>query len=317
MTPMEIALLLLGVIIFVISFLLPNRTPAKSPKEKEKEKEEVRRIMEKELDSMKLRVNEATNETVEYAVQKTERSLEKISNEKIMAVNEYSDTIMEEINKSHKEVMFLYDMLSDKQVDLKNIMRKAEATAKEVETVSETAQTTTEILRKNLNVISVSRNKSVGTDKANTFVHSMGQQNQNGTLIIDMKAEQKPSVQSITQNTDIQPMTLSKSEQAKFNTDNVVKNQSGIERLSKASNEKSRGESEKLSAAQMFQQKIAQSVFEQSAQEELVSQSDVRSSNNNDKILELCRQGKNTVEIARTLGLGVGEVQLVIDLYKR
>lgn len=317
MTPMEIALLLLGVIIFVISFLLPNRTPAKSPKEKEKEKEEVRRIMEKELDSMKLCVNEATNETVEYAVQKTERSLEKISNEKIMAVNEYSDTIMEEINKSHKEVMFLYDMLSDKQVDLKNIMRKAEATAKEVETVSETAQTTTEILRKNLNVISVSRNKSVGTDKANTFVHSMGQQNQNGTLIIDMKAEQKPSVQSITQNTDIQPMTLSKSEQAKFNTDNVVKNQSGIERLSKASNEKSRGESEKLSAAQMFQQKIAQSVFEQSAQEELVSQSDVRSSNNNDKILELCRQGKNTVEIARTLGLGVGEVQLVIDLYKR
>ena len=38
--------------------------------------------------------------------------------------------------------------------------------------------------------------------------------------------------------------------------------------------------------------------------------------NNNEKILEMHRQGKSTVAIARELGLGVGEVKLVIDLYK-
>jgi DNA-binding NarL/FixJ family response regulator len=38
--------------------------------------------------------------------------------------------------------------------------------------------------------------------------------------------------------------------------------------------------------------------------------------NRNDEILELHKQGKSNVAIARQLGLGVGEVKLVIDLYK-
>ena len=38
--------------------------------------------------------------------------------------------------------------------------------------------------------------------------------------------------------------------------------------------------------------------------------------NNNEQILALHRKGKSTVAIARELGLGVGEVKLVIDLHK-
>ena len=38
--------------------------------------------------------------------------------------------------------------------------------------------------------------------------------------------------------------------------------------------------------------------------------------NHNGKILALCKQGMSDVEIARTLGLGLGEVRLVIGLYK-
>ena len=49
--------------------------------------------------------------------------LERVTNEKIMAVNEYSDTVLEEINKNHKEVLFLYDMLNDKHDNLKNTVR--------------------------------------------------------------------------------------------------------------------------------------------------------------------------------------------------
>ena len=39
-------------------------------------------------------------------------------------------------------------------------------------------------------------------------------------------------------------------------------------------------------------------------------------SNNNEKILEMHRQGKSNVAIAKALGLGVGEVNLVIDLFE-
>ena len=38
--------------------------------------------------------------------------------------------------------------------------------------------------------------------------------------------------------------------------------------------------------------------------------------NNNEKILELNRLGMSSVAIAKELGLGVGEVKLVIGLFK-
>ena len=38
--------------------------------------------------------------------------------------------------------------------------------------------------------------------------------------------------------------------------------------------------------------------------------------NNNDKILRLHKQGMSSVDIAKELGLGVGEVKLVINLFK-
>ncbi len=38
--------------------------------------------------------------------------------------------------------------------------------------------------------------------------------------------------------------------------------------------------------------------------------------NQNERILELHNAGKSNVEIAKELGLGVGEVKLVIDLFR-
>ncbi|MBR4169997.1 MAG: hypothetical protein IKR47_09745, partial [Lachnospiraceae bacterium] len=135
MSTMEIALLITGVIIFVLSFLIPDK---KGEKEQGSvDPQEIRKMMETELNGMKLRVNEATDETVEYAMEKAERQLERVSNEKIMALSEYSDTIMEGIDKSHQEVLFMYDMLADKQTDLKNTVRKAEATVREVESATQ------------------------------------------------------------------------------------------------------------------------------------------------------------------------------------
>ncbi len=40
------------------------------------------------------------------------------------------------------------------------------------------------------------------------------------------------------------------------------------------------------------------------------------SRNNNERILELHRAGKSNMAIAKELGLGIGEVKLVIDLFE-
>ena len=45
-------------------------------------------------------------------------------------------------------------------------------------------------------------------------------------------------------------------------------------------------------------------------------ETDMQGRNYNDRILELFESGKSKVAIAKELNLGVGEVKLVIDLYK-
>lgn len=45
-------------------------------------------------------------------------------------------------------------------------------------------------------------------------------------------------------------------------------------------------------------------------------ETDGQGRNYNDRVLELYKSGKSNVAIARELNLGVGEVKLVIDLYK-
>ena len=49
-----------------------------------------------------------------------------------MAINEYSDTVIEDINNNHKEVLFLYDMLNDKHVTIRNTVTEVEKTMGEV-----------------------------------------------------------------------------------------------------------------------------------------------------------------------------------------
>ena len=235
MGTMEIALLVIGVIIFVISFLLPDR---RGQNEKAvPDSQEIRRAMETELNGMKLRVNEATNETVDYAMERVERQLERVSNEKIMALSEYADTIMQGIDKSHQELLFLYDMLSDKQTDLKNVVREAEATVREVETAANAQTAAPEQL---------------------------------SAQPLYQQPHQEPSVPAGREGSG-------DSEQAAFRA---------------------------LPFPALHEEADAQGPEE------------MQGGNNNERILALSRDGRSTVEIARQLGLGVGEVKLVIDLFK-
>lgn len=77
-----------------------------------------------QIEQMQSRLDNAAEETAGDLKNRTERELEKLSNEKIMAVSEYSEQVMDEINKNHQEVMFLYSMLSDKQKELDGTVDK-------------------------------------------------------------------------------------------------------------------------------------------------------------------------------------------------
>lgn len=238
MEVMEIVLLIVGAVVFILSFILPVKKEEISEETQAVAKEEIKTMISKEMDNVRAHVDDVVEEAVGYAVEKTERSLERLTNEKIMAVNEYSDTVLQEIHKNHEEVMFLYDMLNDKHTNLKNTVSEVNKTVKEAEAT--------------------------------------------------VTSFQKLSVETITEET--------------VNTDAVV--------IPAKDKETPKPEKKQKSAAKAVKEtKNGQDAV-------LVPEAGNIGTNKNEQILELYRQGKSNVVIAKTLGLGVGEVKLVIDLYK-
>lgn len=124
MNTMEMVLLILGILIFMISFFIPDKS--REQEEIDVNLEAIRKMVDERVEAARGRLNEIVDESVQYAVEKSERSMERVSNDKIMAVGEYSEAVLAEIDRNHQEVVFLYDMMTEKSVDLKNSVREAD-----------------------------------------------------------------------------------------------------------------------------------------------------------------------------------------------
>ena len=216
---LEVVLLIAGAVIFVGSFLLPSGKTEESGINKEAAKEEIKSLMEEEMQTVRSQMQDKMDETSEDALEKAERSLERLTNEKIMAVNEYSDTVLQEIHKNHEEAMFLYDMLNSKHANIKDTVSKMDKAVKAAE------------------------------DKAKKTVEE--------------PVAKQPEETQDAKEPEVQAEETVEAPEIGFMGETAEEGQ-----------------------------------------------------NNNEKILEMHRQGKSTVAIAKELGLGVGEVKLVIDLYK-
>ena len=122
----------LGVLVFALSYILPKRKEELDEDTKKFAGEQIRDILNKEIAGMQSKLDDVVTETIEESSSQTERALEKLTNEKMMAINEYSDTVIEDINVNHKEVLFLYDMLNDKHVTIRNTVTEVENTMGEI-----------------------------------------------------------------------------------------------------------------------------------------------------------------------------------------
>ena len=138
----ELILLIFGGIVFTVSFFLPSGGKKEKDGISKADEEEIKEIIGREVEEAKTQISDIVDETITYSMEKTERSMERLTNEKIMAVNEYSDTVLEQINKNHKEAVFLYDMLNDKHENLKSTVSEAVKTASEVKQTVKDAEVT-------------------------------------------------------------------------------------------------------------------------------------------------------------------------------
>ena len=116
MTGLEITLLLIGTLIFIGSFFVTEKLSSSDIEHIQKMSEkEVHTIVERAMGRAADEIDRRIENTLSNAVVDLENHSDKETNEKILAINEYSDTVLDSMNKSHDEVLFLYNMLNEKQ----------------------------------------------------------------------------------------------------------------------------------------------------------------------------------------------------------
>lgn len=285
---MEVVLIILGIIVFVGSFLIPAGKKDDSQENNSQMSEEIiREMVVREVEDAKLQIGDIVDETISYAMEKTERSMDRLTNEKMLAVNEYSDTVLEEINKNHKEVVFLYDMLNDKHENLKSTVSEAVKTASEVkQTVKDV-----EILAKEVENSAIEAEAAVSAAEA-------------AVPEIEFKPIMPEKVEPVYHAVEVKEI------EEPVIAEKAVKP------------EKKR--MMKLQMPQVFQKQPEEAVT--AAPETVLEDDDPKDvdvtldaeakRNSNERILELHKVGKSNMAIAKELGLGIGEVKLVIDLFE-
>lgn len=357
MSVLEITLILMGIIIFIGSFLIPVRKETQKTAETVDE-QMIRDMVDREVQEAQTKIGDIVDETITYAMEKTERSMDRLTNEKMLAVNEYSDTVLGEINKNHQEVVFLYDMLNDKHENLKTTAAEAEKTVQKVrETVKDAQHSVapltqgtpaTEVQtagvqqmqqeepvqqRRTLSRIqpeaSVTAEQAAGIPSEVTAQGEDEAQAQPETFV-RMRPETLTQIQpeAFVQTQSAAEADLLRQQKEEIQETAVHGQQAKVAQAENAQAEALRKRLADKSAQVPLKEakpaKKKRSVTTKSAEvqngpEVTVSLDRTGAAgkrNNNERILELHRSGKSNMAIAKELGLGIGEVKLVIDLFE-
>ncbi|MBR4277739.1 MAG: hypothetical protein IKQ28_04830 [Lachnospiraceae bacterium] len=292
MTPLEIVLLICGAALFILSFVIPVGKKEASEDIKDMIGAEVKLKVKEEIEELRSHIDGVIDESIEYAQEKTERSLERISNEKIMAVNEYSDTVLDEINKNHNEVMFLYDMLSSKHEDLKNTVSEASVVAK---TAKENALEAKDAAQD-------ARESTAQAEAAITGFKSLSADSLPAASVVNAIPKPEKAAESFSASDEQTPVAASK--------------EPAIRTLKWA--EFALEQADEAYAKENHTEKS--DIQESSADiptEDVPQIKDTPKDQLHDQVIALHKLGKSDVEIARALDMGVGEVSLIIGLHAK
>ncbi|WP_099468849.1 DUF6115 domain-containing protein [Konateibacter massiliensis] len=289
MTVFEIFLVIIGLILFGGSFMVSEKITATREQLKAAiDEKELKSLLQTQIDNMNDDIVEMVNEAAEDSTVSVKRSMEKLSNEKIMAINEYSDTVMESIHKNHNEVMFLYGMLNDKNKEIKDTAELITKANKSINKKLAEAQMLTEKMESQISFLNEYRNSQEGS--------------------LERMEESTKAIELLEkQIKNIEQMALQFSKDMEETTEGYYY---GTDSEKEELPEKDFVEEEDEAAESDVEDLLEGFIY----REEEETKMDV--SNYNYKILDMSQEGQSALEIAKTLGLGVGEVQLVIDLFK-
>ena len=387
MSATEIILIVIGVAIFLLGYLMPARKKDIDEEVQLISEDEVRKLINGEVAHAKGQIEDIIDETVNYSIEKAERAMERVTNEKIMAINEYSDTVLEEINKNHKEVVFLYDMLNDKHDnlvstvneatavadDIKQTVRDAELTAAEaadkIDAVLQAADDAADIIkdaedaaiqaqdamRSVIRTVENTKSDLVSIHDAQPYhedvVEEVQELMQDDEMSEEFEQEDEPILadasdiigeesqsdyfeeiwdepedevleEEIAEETDFKPISPRRVEiihrpegdyaapdEDDMSTSEAFASMGFFAPRSEVPEETTRRTRRRSSRRERMQESAASVDIQ-------FDQGKDNGRNSNERILELHKAGKSNMAIAKELGLGLGEVKLVIDLFE-
>lgn len=251
MEAIEICLLVIGLALVAATYIFSEKFEMKADDIKEEVSENTKKIVQEIVrDEVENELANVVDERIEAAAVE----LDKITTDKIMAVGNYSEETLATINKNHDEVMFLYNMLNEKEETLKNTVRDIEALKQSI--------------------------KKMNVEYENKRVIEKKEDNSDIIELQMMLSEEQKREKVVSEKTDNNIDV----ELKEFGQDSIddITNSSGNE----------------------------YSVLNKEAYDE-------GKGNNNEEIIKLYNDGHTIMEIAKKLGLGLGEVRLVIDLFKK
>lgn len=247
MTTIEIILLLVGCVFMIGSFFISEKlSSSELNKIAELSEDELKKIIEREVNNAGTQMDDVIEQKIEEAGEQAERAMEEESNEQIMQIHEYSETVMESMKKTHDEIMFLYSMLNDKHTEMTSMTGDLQRLAADIRNLQEN--------------MSAKAGTSIRKPVAESHVAQQPVMKQNAV------------VQPMTETIDVQPEP-----------------EVQVNRFQEIQEPEQKTEKPETADAQGM---------------------------SNDMILKLYEQGLSKVEIAKQLGRGLGEVNLVIELYK-
>ena len=286
--------LIIGVSCIGASFFIKEKADINNH-EKEKIVEEIRgrALSEDSVKKVMARVEKGFSEKLsaisEDKLGGFADKMSEIANDKMLAINDMSGQLMEKIEQNHKEVIFLYDMLNEKSDYLKDFSAKIDGLRHELEREEERIKALNNDLDDKMIKVKEVRQTVIAKPVAPVEV-KQEKSRRVPTGIEQAKAAIKPA-------------------EVPAQAKNLVKMKKEVEDIPSDINDIfDTDERDIFKDAEVPE--ITEEIDEIDLSPELTEELST-----NDKILKMHSEGKSVMEISKELGMGQGEVQLILGLY--
>ncbi len=334
---LEIVLLVGGVLCIIASFLVGEKENDGELVESTRSSE----LTEQEKESIRKQIDAIIEEQIGDVSERTEAKLDKISNTKILELNDYAETIMGEINRNHNETVFLYDMLNEKAKEVKSTVKDVNIVKREVAQVTyahktqndskasedksdKTGESKVEPIKQVQTtgtqaeqLSEAAANVSVKNPSDNSGYSSSGSRDVAKERLIELVKK------STERSREMQAEAHAKVRSAKIEAETELKPAAKTAKTTTKKATTKDSEELKVKTAKTTASKTTKatkkttkkSSDEDKLKEQIAQIKSDAGASKNDIIIAMHKLGMRNKDIAKEMNLGVGEVKLVIDLF--